>query len=240
MLISFFLDQPMWARIMLIIAAAIGVAVITVELAVAFYQRFWYDHSLRPSFDTTYTPTCAMIIPCKGYDDGLRASIDAYLSLDYSEYTIFFSVESEHDAAVPVIREAIAGKSNARLLVAGLSNQCAQKNWNIIKAVEIAGTPDVYVFADSDIVPQKDWLRQLVLPLSRSDIAVASGFRWIHLSKARFGQYNHMFFNNFLYVLFCSASIIGNVGLWGGSMAMRREDFEKLDVAKRWSETAVD
>ncbi|MBD3344523.1 MAG: glycosyltransferase [Chitinivibrionales bacterium] len=225
---------------MLIIAAAVGLSVIAVGILVAFYQRFWYERILRPSFDSSYNPSCAIIVPCKGSDDGLRPSIDAYLSVDYDNFEIIFAVESEHDSAVPVIKEAISGKPNAKLVVAGLSSRCAQKNWNMLKGVENANKPDVYVFADADITPQKEWLHELILPLSRSDAAATTGFRWIHLAKGSFGQYNHMFFNNFLYVLFCTASMIGNAGLWGGSMAMRREDFEKLGVAERWKETVVD
>jgi hypothetical protein len=46
--------------------------------------------------------------------------------------------------------------------------------------------------------------------------------------------------NSFLYALYCFASFTGSVGLWGGSMAIIKKDFDDMNVIKRWSETVVD
>jgi cellulose synthase/poly-beta-1,6-N-acetylglucosamine synthase-like glycosyltransferase len=160
--------------------------------------------------------------------------------MDYQDFEVIFTVESEEDPAAAVVRRAIRTSPRASLVVAGLAQTCAQKNWNMLRAVREANAPDVYVFADADIVPGKSWLRELVLPLSNQSIAAATGFRWLLVTRGRLGEYNQAFFNGFLYMLFLVASFVGNVGLWGGSMAIRRKDFEELGVAERWSETAVD
>jgi hypothetical protein len=50
----------------------------------------------------------------------------------------------------------------------------------------------------------------------------------------------HNYINIFIYTLFSVAAFVGEVGLWGGSMAIRRRDFEELDIAGLWGKTAVD
>jgi cellulose synthase/poly-beta-1,6-N-acetylglucosamine synthase-like glycosyltransferase len=117
---------------------------------------------------------------------------------------------------------------------------CAQKNHNLLAAIELADKSDVYVFADSDICPDKQWLRELVLPLSDAKVAVTSGFRWLHAKKGTVGELTHSYVNVFMYVAFVGACVFGGVGLWGGSMSIRRKDFEELGVANAWSKAGVD
>jgi cellulose synthase/poly-beta-1,6-N-acetylglucosamine synthase-like glycosyltransferase len=125
-------------------------------------------------------------------------------------------------------------------VVAGLTDTCAQKNHNLLAALEHAGTPDVYVFADADIEAPPQWLQRLVLPLSDAKVTATSGFRWMIMRSRPRRQQAHVYENNFLYTLFTAACFFGGVGLWGGSMAIRRKDFEELQVAGYWARTAVD
>ena len=96
------------------------------------------------------------------------------------------------------------------------------------------------MFADSDVMPGKEWLREIVLPLANPDIVVTSGFRWLHATKGSVAELTHAYANIFIYVLFSCAFLLGGVGLWGGSMSIRRSDFEKLDVARKWATAVVD
>jgi hypothetical protein len=79
-----------------------------------------------------------------------------------------------------------------------------------------------------------------VLPLSHPGVTVTTGFRWLCGDGAKMGPMVHNSVNIFIYVLFSVASFLGEVGLWGGSMAIRREDFEALDVVSVWGRSAVD
>ncbi|MBD3422294.1 MAG: glycosyltransferase [Chitinivibrionales bacterium] len=237
----FFLSgTSLWNIIAFWFSISVALGVIISGLFALAYQKFWYEKIYRPTFDPDYHPTCAIIVPCKGLLDELETNISAYLNMEYGDYKVYFAVEHEDDPAVQVINRVINGKPNAELVVAGLSTTCAQKNWNMLHAIERAGDVEVYVFADADINPQTAWLKELILPLSVEKNAATTGFSWMYTNKGTLGEYNHLFFNNFLYVIFCAASFIGNVGLWGGSMAIRRRDFEKMEVGKRWRQTAVD
>jgi ceramide glucosyltransferase len=223
-----------------IAAIVIAGSDILATLFTVLYQRFWYEKILRPRYAKGYSPRCSIIVPCKGIPKNFGKNLEGFLELDYLNYEVIYVAETETDPAVPLIRSIIERHRNASLVIAGLSTACAQKNYNLVAGVKKAHDPEVYVFADSDIKPGKQWLTQLVLPLSNAKVAVTSGYRWLHATKGSFGEQAHVYANVFIYVLFCTASFIGGVGLWGGSMAIRRREFEDLAVVEKWSRTAVD
>jgi ceramide glucosyltransferase len=211
-------------------------------LVTVFYQRYWYQKKVRPKFPADYSPRCAIIVPCKGTNKNLRSNLESFFTLDYPDYVVAFITESAEDGAVPVIRETIKNRPNGRYVCAGLSSKCAQKNFNLLAGIGLAqqAGASVYVFADSDIRPDTGWLREIIRPLANPDIVVTSGFRWLHAKKGSVAEWTHAYANIFIYIVFSCAFFTGGIGLWGGSMAMRREDFEKLEVAKKWSTAVVD
>jgi ceramide glucosyltransferase len=227
-------------NVLFIAASLLVLGDILATLFTIFYQKYWYDKILKPKYNASFSPKCSIIVPCKGIPKNFGKNLLSFLELDYTNYEVVYVTESEQDAAVPVIREIIKTRKNAKLAIAGLSKMCAQKNHNLLAAIELADKPDIYVFADSDICPDKHWLRELVLPLSDEKVAVTSGFRWLHAKKGTIGELTHSYVNVFMYVAFVGACVFGGVGLWGGSMSIRRRDFEGLGVAKAWLKAGVD
>jgi ceramide glucosyltransferase len=211
-------------------------------IVTVFYQRYWYRKKLRPRFSPDYTPRCAVIVPCKGNNKNLKSNLESFFSLDYPDYLVVFVAESLRDAAVPAIRETILGRPNGYYVTAGISSLCAQKNLNLLAGITQARERGamIYVFADSDISPGSQWLREIIRPLADRRIVVTTGFRWLHAKKGNVSEWTHNYANIFIYIVFSCAFFLGGVGLWGGSMAIRREDFERLEVAKKWSSAVVD
>lgn len=226
--------------ILMMISLFIVTGLFLATLFSVFYHRFIYNKKYRPKFDSSYQPCCSIILPCKGIPPNFYENIRSFFELEYKDYTIIFTVESGNDPCVPIIKKIIEEKSCGSLAVAGIATTCSQKNHNMIAAVDIAGDPEVYVFADSDIKLSKDWLQELVLPLSKPDITVSSGFRWLYSSTGKVGEMVNVFQNSMMLVLFSCASFLQDVGLWGGSMAIRKKDFEELNVRDYWSHTVVD
>jgi len=225
----------------LFIAAAVIISIdLFVTVFTIFYQKYWYERVLRPKFDNSFSPKCSVIVPCKGIPKDLENNLEGFFELDYPDYEVVFVVESEKDSALPVIRSIVEKRTNAKVAVAGLATSCAQKNHNLLAAIKCADKPDVYIFADSDIRPDSHWLKELILPLSLHRITATSGFRWLHAKNGTIGELTHSYVNVFMYVLFSAACFFGGVGLWGGSMAIRRKDFEELGVAEKWAKASVD
>ncbi|HEX3020514.1 MAG TPA: glycosyltransferase family 2 protein [Chitinispirillaceae bacterium] len=235
-----FLGTSSFTRVLFIIAAAFAVGDIFATLFTVVYQRFWYDRVMRPKYGDNSKQRCSIIIPCKGLPKDLENNLKGFFELDHSNYEVVFVTESETDPAVAVIRSIMRGKSNVKLAIAGLAKFCAQKNHNLLAALKLVDNPDILVFADSDIRPEPHWLRELILPLASPKITATSGFRWLHAKKGTTGELTHSYVNAFMYVLFSVACFVGGVGLWGGSMAIRRKDFDELGVAEKWASAAVD
>jgi hypothetical protein len=204
------------------------------------YQRLIYRRR-RAACDPAYAPPCTVVIPCKGVPKNFGDNLRAFLRFDYPDYEIIYVTESADDAAVPEIKKILAEDGRAKHAVAGLAARCAQKNYNLLAALrEARVSSEVFAFADSDIMPGRQWLRELVLPLQNDGVSVTTGFRWLLPARGSIGELCHNYVNIFIYTCFCTASYIGGVGLWGGSMAIRRRDYEELGVEKTWSRAAVD
>jgi ceramide glucosyltransferase len=230
----------LWTKALFIFSCLGGAGIFFTALFTVLYQRWIYTKYLRKKYDPLFQPRCSILVPCKGTGKNFRRNLRSFLSLDYRDYEVVFSVESEQDESLPIIKSVTQDNPRAFVVVAGLSTSCAQKNHNHLAAIRAAHSPEVYVFADADISPRPSWLSEIVRPLSDPGIAVATGFRWLTVERGTLAHQVHFFMNSFLYTLYSAASFFGSVGLWGGTMAMRRKDFEALGVASRWSETAVD
>jgi len=232
-------DGLLFPTVLFIIALLfVGGDLITTAFTI-FYQRWLYGR-IRRRFREPFTPRCSVIVPCKGTPKNFGSNLQSFLDLDYPDYSVVYAVESEHDPAVEVIRKIMTGDSRAKLAVAGLSTSCVQKNHNLLAGLKMAEDAEVYVFADADIKPGPSWLSELVLPLADERITVTSGFRWLLARKGTLAELAHSYVNIVIYVLFSAACYAGGVGLWGGSMAIRKKDFEVLGVAEKWSRAGVD
>lgn len=195
---------------------------------------------MHPKYDPDYAPKCSVILPCKGIPANFERNIESFLKLNYDKYEVIYTVESEEDPALPAIQKLVDSNDQASVVVAGYSKSCSQKNYNMLKAVEKADNPDVYIFADSDIELSPTWVQDLVLPLSKKDITVVSGFRWLYSANGKIGELANVYQNIIIYILFTFASFTQNIGLWGGSMAVRKKDFEDMGVDEYWGQTVVD
>lgn len=219
----------------------------------AVVQTFFAYKSLRGGIDflkffkqelnqpkSEYTPFVSVFIPCRGIDEDLRENLEAIFEQDYPNYEIIFVVDNENDRAVSVINEVSRKRAkNTRLIVAGKATKSGQKVHNLRKAVlKAADMSEVFVFVDSDARPDKYWLQNLIAPLENENIGCATGYRWFIQKRGGLATHLRAVWN---------ASIASALGentkanfCWGGSMAIRRETFEKLNILAKWKGTVSD
>lgn len=209
------------------------------------YLNYFKKELAKPR--SAYTPFATIIAPCKGLDEGLEENLAALLEQDYSDYEVIFVVDDESDRAVAVIEEVSRkdAKDNtgnsveAKLIIASKAIDSGQKVENLHEAVlHVSDESNVFVFVDSDARPAKDWLRHLVAPLEDENIGAATGYRWFISKNPSFSSEMRSIWN---------ASIASALGAntrsnfcWGGSMATRRETFERLDIREKWKATLSD
>ncbi len=187
---------------------------------------------------SVYTPFVSIIAPCRGLDAEMSENLSALFAQDYPKYEIIFAVDDAKDAAVRIVetvsRRGARGEQDvsARLIVTGKAAGESQKIHNLREAVlHVADESKIFVFVDSDARPAENWLRDLIAPLQDEKIGAATGYRW-------FISRNKNFASAILAVW--NASIASALGAntksnfcWGGSMAIRRDIFEKLDISRR-------
>jgi ceramide glucosyltransferase len=202
------------------------------------YQTRIYAKKFLQRYSRSYNPSVSIFVPCKGTSPYFEKNISKFLQLNYSEFTIYFIVESREDPAYNILKRMTNNFCNAELVVAGLAEKCGQKNYNILAGIDASGrNSEVYIFMDSDIAPSTEWLKELIRPLSNHKITVSTGFRWLLLHKRTAGEYLHAFMNAFLLMVITFFPVDA---VWGGSMAIRRKDFEDLGVEDLWAHTVVD
>lgn len=203
------------------------------------FRRYVRGELAKPA--SSFTPFASIMVPCKGLDDGLEENLSALLEQNYPGYEVIFVVDDENDPAVAIIKKVSLKAANlkTKLIVASKAIESGQKVENLRDAVlQVADESRVFVFVDSDARPDKDWLAPLITPLENDDIGAATGYRWFIAKRPSFASELRSAWNASI------ASALGpNLGsnfCWGGSMAIRRDVFERLDIREQWRGTLSD
>jgi ceramide glucosyltransferase len=204
----------------------------------ADYLNYFKSELAKPPSD--FAPFATVFCPCKGVDVDLEANLSALFEQVYGEFEIVFVVDDKCDPALKVIEEVSRNTAKkTRVVVAPKATGSSQKVENLREAVSHA-TPEseVFVFVDSDARPSTHWLRYLVAPLEHPNVGAATGYRWFISKKPAFASELRNVWN---------ASIASALGpntkenfCWGGSTAIRRGTFDKLNIREKWRGTLSD
>ena len=207
----------------------------------ARYLRYFRRQLSAPESDFTHYAT--VIVPCRGLDQDLRENLSALCEQTYPAFEIIFVVDSDADPALKVIedvRQASASSSPAltKVVVAGEAFESGQKVHNLIAGVRAADERSVvFVFVDTDARTRCTWLRSLVAVLADENIGAVTGYRWFMPSR-NLASHLRAVWNASI------ASALGENGranfCWGGSTAIRRTTFARLDIEGRWRGTLSD
>jgi ceramide glucosyltransferase len=194
-----------------------------------------------------YSPRAVVIIPCKGVDPDFQRNITRFLAQDYPHFQLIFVVAEAKDPAYALLASLLEKANGAgaaklapqtSLLVAGHSEERGEKVHNLLCGVAaVDPAAEVLVFADADARPAEDWLRSLVAPLAEPRVTVSTGFRWYVPGPSFVSQLCAAWDTSLATLLNDHESNFA----WGGSMALRAEEFKKLEIAGRyWAYTVSD
>jgi len=205
------------------------------------YLKYFEQELNRPS--SLYMPFATIIVPCKGFDPGLEENLAALFEQDYPGYEVIFVVDSKNDPACAaietVLRKAESAGVISTIVVAPRSTWSSQKVENLRQAVlHASDSSEIFVFVDSDTRPSREWLKCLTTPLEDRSIGASTGYRWFIAEHVTLGSELRSIWN---------ASIASALGpnlksnfCWGGSMAIRRQTFESLNIREKWKGTLSD
>lgn len=181
-----------------------------------------------------FRPLVSVIAPTRGVEPGFAENVRPLMVQDYPAYEVLFVFDDPADPAIEIVKQF-----DAKTVISGPAKGTGQKVHNLIAAVnEIEPQCEVIVFVDTDARPGKDWLRKLVAPLSDERVGASSGYRWFIPERGGLATRLRGVWN---------ASIASALGenteknfCWGGSTAIKRATFERLNVAERWVGTVSD
>ena len=206
------------------------------------YRAYIRKEMARPLAD--FTPFVSVIAPNRGSDAGLSENITALLNQNYPGYEILFVFDHEEDPGMKLIEEVSAtragsGRVMTRSIIAGDATDSGQKVHNLRVAVgETDAKCEILVFVDTDARPDVNWLREIVAPLADESLGAATGYRWFVPQRGGLASRLRSVWN---------ASVASALGAarqknfcWGGSTAIRRSTFERLNISERWRGSVSD
>lgn len=204
------------------------------------YER-WVRRSDRKLLP--FTPPAALIVPIKGIDERFAHHLDSLLSQRYPAYRLIFIVQSESDPAWGRLQSQAAlftacadstGCRSITILAAGLSLDEGQKVRNLLCGLRsVTEQDECIVFADADAVPDDDWLRRIIHPLTHDDIGATTGYRWLvpQSDRPNLPTMLGSIINSSI------ATLLGPDGrshAWGGSMALLRKTALACKLEEHW------
>ncbi len=197
-------------------------------------EKFRYYHErLRDQSQSGFLPPVSLIVPVKGYDQGLRENLASLASLDYPDYELIIAARAPEDVPAGVV------PAEARVVFSeGQPAGAAEKLQNLLAAVR-AARPETQVlaFADSDGRVSRGWLRALVAPLRQAEVGAATGYRVYLPQSPAFWPALRSAWNAVIFGTFGPAKV---EFVWGGAMALRQDLFARLGVDALWARTASD
>lgn len=210
--------------------ALVAPALLMAAAALAGERRklCWVRETLQDlGREERYWPPATVIVPVKGPEEGLAQNLAALADLDYPDYELLIAVRAPEDLPAGV------RPGRSRIVVAGTGPpDTGEKVHNLLAAVRSARPESqILAFADSDAHANRNWLRALAAALDTPEAAASTGYRWHTPPGGGFWPLMRSVWDGVALGMMRPG---GAAFAWGGAMAIRRADFDRLRIAQCW------
>jgi ceramide glucosyltransferase len=208
---------------------------------VATYGVWHYRRGLTALAPAQQSPNVAILIAIKGVSETTAQFLDCLCHQRYPVYRLVFALESSSDPVIPLVeslRQGLAGSIAVDIVIAGGATQRAQKVHNLLAALGTLRDDDaIVVFADADILPDDQWLFQLIRPIATGEVAASTGYRWQLPADGHWPSLIVAAVD--LSIATAARSARWNL-CWGGSVALSRAALGQVDLPTIWNRAASD
>ena len=181
----------------------------------------------------------AVFVPVWRLNQRARDCILSLLRQSLRPRRLVIIMESDQATACEWLREQANQYPELRLVFAPSATHCSQKSLNLLTGLKAFPEATYYAFCDADVIPGPDWLADHVLRLTeKPDVDLISTHQWVHRRPGA-GNFYLTAIHSMMLTLGCHPWIQRS-GVWGGSFVIRRESFEREQVARIWAQTIVD
>jgi ceramide glucosyltransferase len=212
------------------------VAVLPFILAIAAGMWRLREQRPEPHSNKASIEPVDVVIPLKGTFPDQATILSHMLEQNYRDYSVIFVLESERDPAVATVNQLVQKYQHARKVIGGVSVSSAQKNHSLLAGLRhVRPEARILVFCDSTNIAYPEWLERFTATVRNGEAEAVTTFRSFKPEPETLGAICQAIYGTF--VLLLAATLPKP---WGGATAIRRETFERLNVAEAWGKTVVD
>ncbi|MFM5980276.1 MAG: glycosyltransferase [Sphaerospermopsis kisseleviana] len=215
----------------------IGWLVIQVCLMLIF---LWYLRTYKqPFLSDNQLPKTAVILCLRGADPFLPNCVRSLLNQNYPEYDLKLIIDSPEDPAFKIAKEVIAETKATNFQISTLRtvrHNCSLKCSSLVQAVsDLDDSYQVIALVDADTIVHKNWLRELVSPLTDEKVGITTGNRWYVPTGKYWGSLIRYAGNVSTVVQMFLFQVP-----WGGSLAIKKHLLQQTEILEKWGEAFGD
>ncbi|MBE9234483.1 MAG: glycosyltransferase family 2 protein [Sphaerospermopsis sp.] len=209
----------------------IGWLVIQVCLMLIF---LWYLRTYKqPFLSDNQLPKTAVILCLRGADPFLPNCVRSLLNQNYPEYDLKLIIDSPEDPAFKIAKEVIAETKATNFQISTLRtvrHNCSLKCSSLVQAVsDLDDSYQVIALVDADTIVHKNWLRELVSPLTDEKVGITTGNRWYVPTGKYWGSLIRYAGNVSTVVQMFLFQVP-----WGGSLAIKKQLLQQTEILEKW------
>ena len=193
----------------------------------------------RSSDHSDFSPRVTVLMAVRGHDPSLDDCLRGLIDQNYPDYQVIAVVDSADDPACQPLTacEQQFGPSRIQTVVASRHRTtCGGKANALLEAVpHLDANTEVVAIIDSDAVPPRNWLRDLVAPLANPGVGLVTGNRWFEMQPGSFGSAVRSAWNIGALLQMYASDVP-----WGGCLAMRRTALEENGILETWERVFSD
>ncbi|QYX32827.1 glycosyltransferase [Sphaerospermopsis torques-reginae] len=215
----------------------IGWLVIQVCLMLIF---LWYLRTYKqPLISDKQLPKTAVILCLRGADPFLPNCVRSLLNQNYPEYDLKLIIDSLEDPALKIAKEVIAETKATNFQISTLRtvrHNCSLKCSSLVQAVsDLDDSYQVIALVDADTIVHKNWLKELVSPLTNETVGLTTGNRWYVPTGKYWGSLVRYAGNVSTVVQMFLFQVP-----WGGSLAIKKQLLQQTEILEKWGEAFGD
>jgi cellulose synthase/poly-beta-1,6-N-acetylglucosamine synthase-like glycosyltransferase len=224
----------------IVVVSALVLAVLT---AILMWPLLWawrfallYPPREKGDRDNHALPCAAVILCLRGADPTLPGCLRGILEQDYPDYQVWIIIDSQDDPAWESVQAFLGERAPGRVAchVQPLElrrSTCSLKLSSQLQAItQLDNSVRVVALIDADVIPARDWLRSLAVPLLDLGVGASTGVRWYTPQGARWGTLVRYIWNA------AALTQMHAFGIpWGGSLAFRTQVLREAGLLEQWA-----